>query len=460
MRIVLGFYFVIALFGAVPAQGGPSFNPEVDYYKILGVQSTDDRTTIRKAYLQKVRPLWENGTVTSEANNASLKSLNEAYEVLKDTDGKKAQYDEMRSQVKNGTWHGYASSPTERTPVYDTRLGIVETPSGEKAYHLGGAVFNRSKPIEYWRGQPDHNSLAAMPEERRSVDSKSDARSLAKKWKTWNGDLSQIKAEMTRLASSEELTDDNRAFLHWWFGRRESHASPEIIQNALDSATHPDFVQEIATSSLAEPTWRKPAWVSELLTYPDTMGPIVEAMTQPELVGNESLFQQVADMPEFIRSHYTAYCELLLPKPESTKYGDRFLKIMSAAPKYGPSFFLNSGGGMPQWIRNRPDVVQYAIGRVRTTRLNEEVIGRVLSRPESADHLEWLEYVIKTPDPYNFHESALNRLLAADHWYNHPGLRKILNGASFTVTNLRAKNWRPGGAVIRCMETRLLGRPH
>ena len=67
---------------------------EKDYYKILGVDSDADETTIRKAFQQKARKLHPDVNKEPDAEER-FKEVSEAYAVLSDPD-KRKRYDAMR----------------------------------------------------------------------------------------------------------------------------------------------------------------------------------------------------------------------------------------------------------------------------------------------------------------------------------------------------------------------------
>ncbi len=71
-----------------------------DYYKILGVERNADAATIKKAYRKLARKFHPDRS--NEANaEERFKEINEAYEVLKDTEKRKA-YDQFGDNWKHG----------------------------------------------------------------------------------------------------------------------------------------------------------------------------------------------------------------------------------------------------------------------------------------------------------------------------------------------------------------------
>lgn len=71
-----------------------------DYYKILGVDRSADAATIKKAY-RKLARKYHPDRSTEAGTEEKFKQLNEAYEVLKDPEKRKA-YDQFGSDWKHG----------------------------------------------------------------------------------------------------------------------------------------------------------------------------------------------------------------------------------------------------------------------------------------------------------------------------------------------------------------------
>ncbi len=71
-----------------------------DYYKILGVERNADAATIKKAYRKQARKFHPDVNKDASAED-NFKQVNEAYEVLKDPEKRKA-YDQFGSDWKHG----------------------------------------------------------------------------------------------------------------------------------------------------------------------------------------------------------------------------------------------------------------------------------------------------------------------------------------------------------------------
>ena len=70
-----------------------------DYYKILGVERSADEKAIRKAYRDLARRYHPDVNPGDKAAESKFKEINEAYEVLSDTD-KRAKYDQLGSSYQ------------------------------------------------------------------------------------------------------------------------------------------------------------------------------------------------------------------------------------------------------------------------------------------------------------------------------------------------------------------------
>ena len=77
-----------------------------DYYKILGVDKNADEKTIKKAYRQLARQYHPDKNQGDKAAEETFKDVNEAYEVLSDTE-KRQKYDQFGSR-----WQQFDGGPS------------------------------------------------------------------------------------------------------------------------------------------------------------------------------------------------------------------------------------------------------------------------------------------------------------------------------------------------------------
>jgi DnaJ-class molecular chaperone len=84
------------------------FDPMIDHYKALGVAAGASADDIKKAYRKLAKANHPDSTGGDKAKEARFKEISAAYEVLGDAK-KRAQYDEIREQLRSG--HVRASGP-------------------------------------------------------------------------------------------------------------------------------------------------------------------------------------------------------------------------------------------------------------------------------------------------------------------------------------------------------------
>jgi len=111
-------------------QGGLSFDPEKDYYSILGVKRDADQKDVRKAYRKLAQKWHPDANTGDKAAEDKFKEISAAYDVVGDPE-KRKEYDEMRSLLGSGM-----------------RFGRGDPGSGFRFGDLGdvfGDLFNRGR---------------------------------------------------------------------------------------------------------------------------------------------------------------------------------------------------------------------------------------------------------------------------------------------------------------------------
>ena len=81
--------------------GGLNFDPEKDYYAVLGVKKGADQKEIRKAYRKLAQKWHPDANAGNKDAEDRFKEISAAYDVVGDPD-KRKEYDEMRSLVGSG----------------------------------------------------------------------------------------------------------------------------------------------------------------------------------------------------------------------------------------------------------------------------------------------------------------------------------------------------------------------
>jgi DnaJ-class molecular chaperone len=77
------------------------FDPNVDHYKVLGVEPGASSADIKKAYRKLAKANHPDSTGGDKKKEARFKEISSAYEVLGD-ETKRKQYDEIREQIRSG----------------------------------------------------------------------------------------------------------------------------------------------------------------------------------------------------------------------------------------------------------------------------------------------------------------------------------------------------------------------
>lgn len=103
-----------------------------DYYKILGVEKTSSQEEVQRAYRKLARKYHPDVNKSREAEE-QFKSINEAYEVLKDPE-KRKRYDTFGQYWQEGGFQ----PPPEWEHAFKSRRGPQRRSSGT-SFHFGGA---------------------------------------------------------------------------------------------------------------------------------------------------------------------------------------------------------------------------------------------------------------------------------------------------------------------------------
>jgi molecular chaperone DnaJ len=83
------------------AQAGPTFDPSVDYYSVLGVAKDADQKDVRKTYRKLAQKWHPDANPGDKAAEEKFKEISAAYDVVGDPDRRK-EYDEARRLYSAG----------------------------------------------------------------------------------------------------------------------------------------------------------------------------------------------------------------------------------------------------------------------------------------------------------------------------------------------------------------------
>src|SRR5438874_524032 len=114
-----------------------------DYYQSLGVERTASEEEIRKAFRKLARQYHPDVAKDKKNAEEKFKEINEAYEVLGDSD-KRKKYDELGSDWQQRGFRppppGSGGGPSHRT--YTRRSGESGGRGGPEGFEFGGTGFS------------------------------------------------------------------------------------------------------------------------------------------------------------------------------------------------------------------------------------------------------------------------------------------------------------------------------
>jgi DnaJ-class molecular chaperone len=115
------------------------FDPNVDYYKALGVGASASAQELKKAYRKLAKEYHPDSTGGDKTKEARFKEISAAYEVLGD-EAKRKQYDEIREQLRSGRVRASARprSGGGGPQVFDLSDLFAQFFSGQGQAHGGG----------------------------------------------------------------------------------------------------------------------------------------------------------------------------------------------------------------------------------------------------------------------------------------------------------------------------------
>jgi DnaJ-class molecular chaperone len=128
------------------------FDPNVDQYKVLGVDKTASASEIKKAYRKLAKQYHPDSTGGDKAKEARFKEISAAYEVLGD-DTKRKQYDEIREQIRTG---GFRRGPAQGATgpggaqVFDLSDLFAQFFAGQQGGGGGGVHFEVEDEGQGW----------------------------------------------------------------------------------------------------------------------------------------------------------------------------------------------------------------------------------------------------------------------------------------------------------------------
>src|SRR5208282_6832937 len=98
-----------------------------DYYKVLGVERVASETEIRSAYRKLARKFHPDVNPNNKDAEARFKEINEAYQVLSDTE-KRKKYDTLGADWERGV------------PEEEMRQRYARSGAGAQGFGAGGAT--------------------------------------------------------------------------------------------------------------------------------------------------------------------------------------------------------------------------------------------------------------------------------------------------------------------------------
>jgi molecular chaperone DnaJ len=112
---------------------------EKDFYQVLGVPKTASTGEVKKAYRKLARDLHPDRNPGNQEAETRFKEVSEAYQVLSD-DGKRKEYDEMRSLFGSGAFRrGAQQTPFDISDLFGGAGGGTATGEDRR---FGGASFS------------------------------------------------------------------------------------------------------------------------------------------------------------------------------------------------------------------------------------------------------------------------------------------------------------------------------
>lgn len=439
---------------------------QIDYFAVLGLKAADlpnpqQVITAYRSELRRQHPDSNGGKVANTTFDAQL--LTDAKDVLSDPT-LKSQYLEIYNTEKlrrNKNGPGTQANEWMKSSAFnESQVGQVFQNGDARAFVVGIGL-NQShleRTVEYFRTHPQNNFavkaalllLDGAPAVIELIPNWLAGRTDPK-WLHWNtsqvGHWAEIEGEFKRIVElAPSINRNNRpeyseaaGFLFWWFAQPESIVRQNLIVEILAKLPADSLVQRLfVQASVSDSSWRTRQWIQELMSHPQAYFALAPAMGTPELVTETDLIETVKNLPEFA-THSHLLWNAILPSPESARHPEWFSPYLEDLTYAG--LFLQSAIHQPHWRQLHPELITRALTTLGVRRSGrEKIMTELMVKPDSMLHPEWLEILIKT-DRDDTLTLPLNRVLAIDHVYNDPYLRKILGGSAPTVEKLRRARW-------------------
>ena len=445
---------------------------EIDYYAVLGLNASDQPTvqpTVQQvvtAYRKKIKelhPRSKDGITELKSYDAQL--LSDAKTVLSDPRLQAEYMNRVAHRIRrklNLKVFSAANSDGESFAVPENGSTLSALLGGTVSNSGATHVYNQTyltQDIEFYRKNHDRNYVAQRASERedgvpQTFNFKPPfyPKNLEDQWQTWSAqaphDIKAVQTEFQKIIQWANTTQvknfgeeyrETEDFLYWWFQQPDSIIYSGIVKKALNHLPEKSpITKALMKASVSESVWRTRDWFQFLLPRTDSYFALAPVMGTREYETEQDLIEAVENLPE--ASIYSdILMEALIPSPYSVRHPEWIESLLADVTM--ADFFIKMASNQPLWRKLRPDIFTKAIlllGEKQTER--DPIIDRLLTKPDSVHHPEWLAILIKT-DTMNGIALKLNQLLALEPWHSSPFLKKLLNGKKLSLANLQEADW-------------------
>ena len=292
-----------------------------DYYKILGVDRNADEKAIKQAYRRLARKYHPDVSKEADAEE-KFKELQEAYEVLKDKEKRRA-YDQFGEHWKAGMEYG-DRAPGGTEGFYRESIRPEDFAQfGDVFGSIFGDFTRAGRHQASWRGQDEYASISITLEEAYKGVMKT---VTLESWEMDTSGKPERKRRTLRVKIPAGVTDNQRIRLAGQGQKGSSKGGNGDLYLTVNIKPHPHYRLNKRDLYLEVPVAPWEAALGDKITVPTLAGRIKLTVPPGSQTGRELRLRGMG-LPGYPPGDLYAVIKIVLPEPRNESERDLYRKM-------------------------------------------------------------------------------------------------------------------------------------